>query len=36
MANAYLRALVDWTVAHHTDAEAKITLPVGASLPLNF
>jgi len=29
MANAYLLALVDWAVAHHTDAEAEITLPVG-------
>jgi hypothetical protein len=29
MAHAYLRALVDWAVAHHAHADAKITLPVG-------
>jgi hypothetical protein len=29
MARAYLSALTDWSVAHHTDADAKVTLPVG-------
>jgi hypothetical protein len=29
MAHAYLCALTDWAVAHHTDGNAQVTLPVG-------
>jgi Zn finger protein HypA/HybF involved in hydrogenase expression len=29
MVHAYLRALTDWAVAHHTNPAATITLPVG-------
>jgi hypothetical protein len=29
MAAAFLRALAVWAVAHHHDAEAQITLPIG-------
>jgi hypothetical protein len=30
MASAFLIALTKWAIAHHNDADAKITLPVGA------
>jgi hypothetical protein len=29
MARAYLAALTSWAIAHHTDTDATIVLPVG-------